>query len=130
MTMGEYIKELRNGSNPYGKKLTQEELGLLLEPKVNRAAINKWETGQVENIKRNHIVQLARIFGITPCELMCFETEVKISKEVKIIEDIQEVFGDDAVELLRNFYNMNATGKEKVMEYINDVFPKYSADKE
>ena len=57
MTMGEYIKELRTGNNVYGKKWTQEELGAALNPPVNRAAVNKWETGLVENIKRKHIQQ-------------------------------------------------------------------------
>ena len=45
----------------------------MLTPPVKRAAVNKWETGQVENIKRNHIQQLAKHFGISPAKLMCFE---------------------------------------------------------
>ena len=67
-TMGQYIKELRTSEG-----LSQEELGKMLTPPVNRAAVNKWETGQVENIKRNHIQQLAKHFGISPAKLMCFE---------------------------------------------------------
>ena len=49
MTMGTYIKQLREGMG-----ISQEELGKSLNPPVNRAAVNKWETGQVENIKRTH----------------------------------------------------------------------------
>ena len=52
MTMGEYIKYLREGGNVYGKKWTQEELGQEFTPPVNRAAVNKWETNRVENIKK------------------------------------------------------------------------------
>lgn len=53
MRMGLYIKHLREQI-----KLTQEELGKMLDPPVNKAAVNKWETGRVENIKRTHIIQL------------------------------------------------------------------------
>ena len=66
MKMGEYIKQLRTGSNIYGKKWSQEELGKLLDPQVNRAAVNKWESGQVENIKRAHIQQMSELFGVNP----------------------------------------------------------------
>lgn len=68
MTMGEKIKQLR-------KKMgwTQEELGKRMKPQVNRAAVNKWETGQVENIKRSYIEQLSELFDISPSDLMCFE---------------------------------------------------------
>lgn len=68
MTMGEYIKKLRTDHG-----YTQEELGQMLDPKVNRAAINKWECGRVANIKRSHIAQMAKIFDVDPVKLMCFD---------------------------------------------------------
>ena len=66
MTMGELIRYHR-------KRLewSQEELGNRLNPQVNKAAINKWENGTVENIKRTHIQQMAGFFGLSSCELMC-----------------------------------------------------------
>ena len=130
MTMGEYIKKLRSGDNIYGRKLSQEELGAILNPPVNRAAVNKWETGMVENIKRIHIQQLAEIFGVTPCELMCFDDQVdssKISEEVKVIEAVQGLFGKDAVLLLQQFNELNELGRQKALENISDLteLPKY-----
>lgn len=68
MTMGSLIKELRTAAG-----LTQEELGKKLSPPVNRAAVNKWEGGRVSNIKRGYIEQMARIFGVDPVKLMCFD---------------------------------------------------------
>lgn len=68
MKMGDYIRKLRQE-----KGLSQEQLGALLDPVVNRGAVNKWEKGRVENIKRTHIQQMAQIFGISPVELMCFD---------------------------------------------------------
>lgn len=130
MTMGEYIKKLRSGQNIYGKKWSQEELGAALVPKVNRAAVNKWETGAVENIKRTHIQQLAEMFGITPCELMRFDSgcEEQIAEEVKVIEKVQGVFGKDAVLLLQYFFELNESGKQKALEDLYDLteHPKYT----
>ena len=131
MTMGEYIKQLRTGNNIYGRKWTQEELGAALQPPVNRAAVNKWETGLVENLKRTHIQQLANMFGVSPCDLMCFDDQIdssKVSEEVKIIEQIQKLFGKNAVQLLQHFNELNEDGKQKALETIDDLteHPKYT----
>jgi len=123
MTMGEYIKLLRKNHD-----MTQEELGQRLNPPVNRAAINKWETGQVENIKRSYIEQMSRLFDVRPCELMCFDIEQQISEDVKAIELVQKRFGKDAVQLLELFTKLNELGKEKALIDLDDLtnLPKYS----
>ena len=131
MKTGEYIKFMRTGGNPYEKKWSQEELGELLNPPVKRAAINKWESGTVEHIKKSYIEQLAKIFGVTPCDLMCFESvhdEEQISEEVKVIEAVQNMFGKGAVQILHHFYNLNDLGKEKALEDLSDLnmIPKYT----
>ena len=131
MTMGEYIKKLRTGENKYGLKWSQEELGHSLNPPVNRCAINKWEKSRVENIKRTHIEQLSKLFGIQPSELMCFESrfdENQISEEVKTIESVQSLFGKDAVQLLQHFMTLNNIGKQKALEDLVDLteLPKYT----
>lgn len=63
MRVGELIRQKRIELN-----LTQEQLGNLVG--VNRAAINKWETGRVTNLKRETIKQLSEIFGISPALLV------------------------------------------------------------
>ena len=131
MTMGEYIKFLRMGGNKYGRKWSQEELGKLLEPPVYRSAVNKWELGRVVNIKRDYIEQLSELFGVEPHELMCFDSkyyEERISEEVKVIEQIQKVFGKDVVELIRYYNELNEEGKEKALTNIGDLteIPKYT----
>lgn len=63
MRVGELIRHKRIELN-----LTQEQLGNLVG--VNRAAINKWETGRVTNLKRETIKQLSEIFGISPALLV------------------------------------------------------------
>ena len=56
MTMGEYIKQLRTE-----REWSQDELGKKVG--VNRAAVQKWEKGSVENIKRTTIKKLSDVFG-------------------------------------------------------------------
>lgn len=53
--------------------LTQEELGKMIG--VQRAAINKYETGTVENMKRSTIKQLSLIFEVDPKWLMAFDID-------------------------------------------------------
>ena len=129
--MGEYIRKLRMGNNKYGRTWSQEELGHRLNPPVNRAAVNKWESGTVENIKRSYIVQLAELFGISPADLMCFEFKVdeqQISEEVKVIESVQKIFGRQAVLMLQYFNELNELGKEKILNDLGDLteLPKYT----
>lgn len=92
---GEIIKKKRTE-----KGLTQEELGKLLG--VNRAAINKWETGRVQNIKRSKILLLSEILGISPNELLSdavpknAQTRIPVLGRVAAgvpIEEIEDVIG-------------------------------------
>lgn len=66
MNMGERIKQLRQE-----KGLTQEELGKYLG--VKKAAIMKYEKGNVKNIKRSAIEILSNLFDVSPSYLMCLE---------------------------------------------------------
>ncbi len=57
--IGKYIKQLRNE-----KGLTQEELGKRLG--VQKAAVQKWESGAVKNLKRETLKKLSEIFDVSP----------------------------------------------------------------
>lgn len=59
MNVGEYIKKLRIESG-----YSQEQLGNLLG--VQRAAVQKWECGRVQNLKRETIKKLSEIFDVSP----------------------------------------------------------------
>lgn len=45
----------------------------------------------------------------------------KLSKEVKVIEAIQEVFGKDAVKLLKYFSELNELGKSEALKRISEM---------
>ena len=68
MTVGERIKYLR-----IEKGMTQDELGEKVG--VKKAAINKYETGIVVNLKRDMISKLAYALDTTPAYLMGWEDE-------------------------------------------------------
>lgn len=59
MNVGSYIKQLRTERN-----MTQEELGQKIG--VKRAAVQKWECGRVQNLKRETIQKLSEIFNVSP----------------------------------------------------------------
>lgn len=110
MTMGDKIKECREQ-----KELSQEQLGAMLKPQVNKAAINKWEKGTVENIKRTHIQQMAKIFGISPCELMAWSDED--SDQTPTQNVMTPVFTSEQNELLKLFTELNTEGQEELLNY-------------
>lgn len=63
MTTAEKIKQLRLQTG-----LSQEALGAKIG--VKKAAINKYETGRVVNIKRTTLKRLADALGVTPADLL------------------------------------------------------------
>ena len=59
MDIGKYIKTLRTQ-----KGISQEELGKVVG--VQRAAVQKWESGATQNLKRTTIQKLADYFNVSP----------------------------------------------------------------
>lgn len=74
MGIGDTIKKLR-----LEKGLTQEELGKLVG--VKRAAVNKWENGSVENLKRSTIEKLSEIFKVNPSYLIGLTNYISVSED-------------------------------------------------
>lgn len=66
--IGDRIKQAR-----LMRGLTQEELGAKIG--VQKAAINKYETGVVTNLKRSKIAALAQALDVRPSWLMGFDDE-------------------------------------------------------
>ena len=63
MCPGDKIKQLRKD-----RKMTQEELGRMLG--VNKSAIQKYEKGNVINLKLATIQKLCEIFDVDPSEFI------------------------------------------------------------
>lgn len=63
MEIGKYIKQLRNE-----RGISQEELGKIIG--VQRAAVQKWESGITKNLKRATIQKLAEYFNVNPANFV------------------------------------------------------------
>lgn len=61
--IGLLIKETRKE-----KDMTQGELAKQLG--INASTLSRWETGDIKNMKRNHVAKLSKILGISVEELM------------------------------------------------------------
>lgn len=119
---GERIKELRS---LFG--MSQEELGKRVG--VQRAAINKYEKGTVENIPIKTIEGIAKVFDVSPSYIVGWTTEENsLSAEVKTIQGVKLFFGKESVELLESFNNLTPKGKKRVLQYLDDIYWVYKCE--
>lgn len=106
MNVGDYIKKLRTE-----KGLTQEELGEMLG--VKRAAVNKWESGMVQNLKRTTMQKLAVIFNVNPATFIdgseSFESETEKKPPLKLPNAYEQ-------ELIKIYRNVNQDGQDYIMQ--------------
>lgn len=122
MHTGTKIKQLRKE-----KGWTQEELGEMLG--VKKAAIQKYEKGEIVNLKLATIKKLCEIFDIPPGRLIFPEAEEldkklnsrELSFEVKVIEDIEAMYGMEALEMICSFTKLNDKGKTKALDMMDDL---------
>lgn len=119
MSVGATIKKLR-----LEKGLTQAELGGLLG--VKKAAVQKWESGQVQNLKQGIIKKLCEIFEKNPSVFIFNESEIvteeQLRYEVGLIEQIQKTYGKDVIRLLETYISLGDEGKAKVQSYADDMY--------
>lgn len=118
MTVGEKIKKLR-----IEKKLTQEELGNLLG--VKKAAVQKYESGQVQNLKQSTIKKLCEIFNKYP-DYFIFddfdsELERELRNEVEFVQIIEKKYGKDVINIIEVVIDLNEENRKKVENYCNDL---------
>lgn len=114
--MSEIIKQ-----NRIALEMSQEELGKRLNPPVNKAAVQKWEKGTVENIKRTHIEQMAALFGITPCQLLSFEPLNPDPTKEKICDLINKCYGKEAYSVVEMYLDMNDNGRKLALDLITNL---------
>jgi len=117
---GARIKELRTLAG-----MSQEELGRRVG--VQRAAINKYEKGTVENIPIKTIEKIAITFDVSPTYIVGWNGDESnpLSAEVKIIQGVKKFYGCDSVELLAQFIELTPKGRKRVLQYIEDIYWKY-----
>ena len=115
MQIGDRIKRLRKE-----RGYTQEQLGNLIG--VQKSAVQKYEKGTIKNIKPEIITKLCQIFDISPIILLDMMNDTdRLHREVRLLDEIQAVFGHQYVNLLGMFLEMNEEGQSKLIEYAKDL---------
>lgn len=109
MDTGAKIKQLRESLG-----MTQEELGKLLG--VKKAAINKYETGTVVNLKRSTIENLCNIFSVTPQFLLSDADLFPPSSSVDMIY----ITGDEK-KLIETFRSSNKSQQARLLAYLDGL---------
>lgn len=117
---GTKIKELRTLA-----EMSQEELGTRVG--VQRAAINKYEKGTVENIPIKTIEKIANVFNVSPTYIVGWTdgNHSPLATEVKIIQGVKRFYGKEAVELLEQFSQLTPKGKKRMLQYLDDIYWTY-----
>lgn len=120
MNPGTRIKELRMIAN-----MSQEELGRRVG--VQRAAIQKYEKGSVENIPLKMVEKIARVFDVSPTYIVGWngDTNNPLAVEVKIIQGVKTFFGSEALELLETYLSLDNVGKKRLIQYSEEVYKLY-----
>ena len=121
--LGTKIKELRMIAD-----MSQEELGRRVG--VQRAAIQKYEKGTVENVPIKTIEKIAKVFDVSPTYLVGWTEEVynELSMEVKILAGIKRFYGKDAVDLLESYLSVPPVAKKKIQQYADDLYQLHNKE--
>lgn len=122
MHAGDKIKELRKQRN-----MTQEQLGELLG--VKKAAVQKYEKGDIVNLKAATIRELCNIFNVNPSTFIFPDAEKfdekynskQLKFEVKIYESIEDIFGESALKAVLLYDLLNEEGQTKTLSIIDDM---------
>ena len=105
MTTGEKIRALRKAIG-----MTQEELGEKIG--VQKAAINKYETGLVVNLKRGTIHKLAKALGVSPVYLLDDDNSDESNLDQRLLNAFHAASAE-ARELALNMLEQSAAMQRK-----------------
>ncbi len=109
MNTGDRIKEMRKL-----KGFTQEELAQKLG--LKDSAIAKYESGRVENIKRNVIAEMAKVLDCSPVYLLCLDDDDSTSSSDNVSKGF--ILSDNEKELVLNYRRLNSEDKKMVERMI------------
>lgn len=82
---------------------------------VKEATVQRYESGEIKNVKHETVVKLATILKCSPQYLMGW------SDEVLEINSNSLSLNPDEDKLISNYRLLNDSGKEKLLEYSEDL---------
>ena len=104
-------------ANNIGKKISNRRVELSLTQKqvadyvgVTEATVSRWESGEIENMRRDKIAKLANILKVSPLLIMGISDE-PIQKQ----PDLEEL------QLISNFRRLTADCKKSLMVIVNQM---------
>lgn len=113
----ERIKERRLASG-----LTLLEVAELIG--VKEATVQRYESGEIKNIKHDTIVELSKIFKCTPQYLMGWSDMINEPTSIEDLNIFQQrtLFkGDNDLLIVHYYHKLNNEGKKKLIEYAQDL---------
>ena len=116
MTIGEYIKKLRQE-----RGLSQEQLGKIVG--VQRAAVQKWEAGKTQNLKRETIKILSDYFDVSPASFIEEKSNIVMLDDVKLynaplFESVSAGFGVTALDEIIGYVPVMIASDDEAEETI------------
>lgn len=108
------IKNLR-----ISKGLTQEQLGEILG--VGKATVQKYESGQIQNLKTAHIKKLCELFHKKPHYFIFDDLENYEKADEKMIHDIEITYGDTVSKIVVKSLSLNEKGHERLLQLADDL---------
>lgn len=107
MEFKDKIKALRAEHNA-----TLEDIGNAVG--VSKTTVQRWESGEIANIRRDKIYKLAKALHTTPSYLMGWDDEGSDSPPPSEADPLRAA-------LLRNFDQLNQEGRERLVETSDDM---------
>jgi transcriptional regulator with XRE-family HTH domain len=93
---------------------------------VGRSTIRKWETGMIENMRRDKIAKLAAALHTTPGYLMGWEDNPAPSLTVK---EVASDYSQDELDLIRKYRCLDERGKSAVLNVLNYEYESLPGEK-
>ena len=92
------------------KNLTMKQLADKME--VSEATISRWESGDIENIKRKKIVMLSKILDISIYDIMGWV-------DPKTVKSTGDKYKDDQIKRLIHYFNaLSSENKKQAISYL------------
>ena len=113
------IRELRKSRN-----MTLEDVAKIVG--VGKSTVRKWETGMIENMKRDKIAALAKALGTTPISLMGWDEEVREEEQRKNdaqTDIVLRMRSDDLfMSVVESLYKLDKDKLESINQMLNTLF--------
>ena len=118
MEIKDLIKEKRQELG-----LTYEQLGNLIG--VGKSTVRKWETGMIENMRRDNIIALSKALNISPAILMGWDVKEINTQDKTNLNNLSKEYQKH----LEDLRKLNDIGKKKVFTYTKDLLdnPKFTS---